>query len=73
MGNAIRLVENKANEAIEISQQNRDEKRSLKIRLAEQDGKVAGQDSEISWLLEDIDDLKNWSVRKTLVFKNRII
>ena len=73
MGNAIRLVENKANEAIKISQQNRDEKRSLKIRLAEQDGKVAGQDSEISWLLEDIDDLKNWSVRKTLVFKNRII
>ena len=73
MGNAIRLVENKANEAIKISQQNRDEKRSLKIRLAEQDGKVAGQDSEISWLLEDIDDLKNWSVRKILVFKNRII
>ena len=73
MGNAIRLVENKANEAMKISQQNRDEKRSLKIRLAEQDGKVAGQDSEISWLLEDIDDLKNWSVRKTLVFKNRIL
>ena len=73
MGNAIRLVENKANEAIKISEQNRDEKQSLKIRLAEQDGKVAGQDSEISWLLEDIDDLKNWSVRKTLVFKNRII
>ena len=73
MRNAIRLVENKANEAIKMSEQNRDEKQSLKIRLAEQDGKVAGQDSEISWLLEDIDDLKNWSVRKTLVFKNRII
>ena len=58
MGNAIRLVENKANEAIKISEENRDEKQSLKIRLAEQDGKVAGQDSEISWLLEDIDDLK---------------
>ena len=67
------MVENKANEAIKMSEQNRDEKQSLKIRLAEQDGKVAGQDSEISWLLEDIDDLKNWSVRKTLVFKNRII
>ena len=73
MGNAIRLVENKANEAIKISEENRDEKQSLKTRLAEQDGKVAGQDSEISWLLEDIDDLKNWSVRKILVFKNRII
>ena len=73
MGNAIRLVENKANEAIKISEENRDEKQSLKIRLAEQDGKVAGQDSEISWLLEDIDYLKNWSVRKILVFKNRII
>ena len=73
MGNAIRLVENKVNEAIKISEENRDEKQSLKTRLAEQDGKVAGQDSEISWLLEDIDDLKNWSVRKTLVFKNRII
>ena len=73
MRNGIRLVENKANEAIKMSEQNRDEKQSLKIRLAEQDGKVAGQDSEISWLLEDIDDLKNWSVRKTLVFKNRII
>lgn len=58
MGNAIRLVENKANEAIKISEENRDEKQSLKTRLAEQDGKVAGQDSEISWLLEDIDDLK---------------
>ena len=58
MGNAIRLVENKANEAIKISEENRDEKQSLKIRLAEQDGKVTGQDSEISWLLEDIDDLK---------------
>lgn len=58
MGNAIRLVENKVNEAIKISEENRDEKQSLKTRLAEQDGKVAGQDSEISWLLEDIDDLK---------------
>ena len=48
MGNAIRLVENKANEAIKISEQNRNEKQSLKIRLAYQDGKVAGQDSEIS-------------------------
>ena len=67
------MVENKANEAIKMSEQNRDEKQSLKIRLAEQDGKVAGQESDISWLLEDIDDLKNWSVRKTLVFKNRII
>ena len=67
------MVENKANEAIKISEQNRNEKQSLKIRLAYQDGKVAGQDSEISWLLEDIDDLKNWSLRKTLVSKNRII
>ena len=48
MGNAIRLVENKANEAIKISEENRNEKQSIKIRLAYQDGKVAGQDSEIS-------------------------
>ena len=67
------MVENKANEAIKISEQDRNEKQSLKIRLAYQDGKVTGQDSEISWLLEDIDDLKNWSLRKTLVSKNRII
>ena len=35
--NAIRVVQSKANEAIEISKQNRDEIESLNFRLAKQD------------------------------------
>ena len=66
------MVGNKAKEAIEISKQNRDKKENLKIKLAEEDPKVADEDSEIQ-LLEDINYLKNWSVRKTLIIKNRTI
>ena len=43
---------------------------STNFRLAEQDGKLADQDSEIRSLLGDIDNLKNRSLRKTLIFKN---
>ena len=68
--NVIRVVENKADVAIEILKQNRDEIESLNFRLAEQDRKLADQDSEIRRLLDDIDDFKNRSLRKTLVFKN---
>ena len=68
--NVIRVVENKADVAIEILKQNRDEIESLNFRLAEQDRKSADQDSEIRRLLDDIDDFKNRSLRKTLVFKN---
>ena len=64
------MVENKADEVIEISKQNRDELESLDFRLAEQDRKLADQDSEIRRLLDNMDDLKNWSLRKTLIFKN---
>ena len=64
------MVENKVNEAIEISRQNRDELESLNFRLAEQDWKLADQDSEIRRLLDNIADLKNRSLRKTLIFKN---
>ena len=53
------MVENKADEVIEISKQNRDKLESLNFRLAEQDRKLAEQDSEIRMLLDDIDDLKN--------------
>ena len=62
--NAIRVIENKADEAIKISKQNRDELKSLNFRLAEQDRKLAAQDSEIRRLLVNIDDLKNWSLCK---------
>ena len=68
--NAIRVVENKADEAIEISKQNRDELESVNFRLAEQDRELADQDSKIRRFLDDIDDLKNRSLRKTLIFKN---
>ena len=68
--NAIRVVENKADEVTEILKQNRDNIESLNFRLAEQDRKLADQDSEIRWLLDDIDDLKNLSLCKTLIFKN---
>ena len=68
--NAVRVVQNKADEAIEISKQNRDELESVNFRLAEQDRELADQDSKIRRLLDDIDDLNNWSLRKTLIFKN---
>ena len=68
--NVIRVVENKADVAIEILKQNRDEIESLNFRLAEQDRKLADQNSEIRRLLDDIDDFKNRSLRKTSVFKN---
>ena len=48
---AIRVVENKADEAIKISKQNRDNLESLNFRLAEQDRKLADQVSEIRRLL----------------------
>ena len=68
--NAIRVEKNKADEAIEISTQNRDKIESLNFRLAEQEIKLVDQDSEIRRLLDDIDDLKNQSLRKTLIFKD---
>ena len=48
---AIRVVENKADEAIKISKQNRENLESLNFRLAEQDRKSADQVSEIRRLL----------------------
>ena len=48
---AIRVVENKADEAIKISKQNRENSESLNFRLAEQDRKLADQVSEIRRLL----------------------
>ena len=68
--NAIRVEKNKADEAIEISTQNRDKIESLNFRLPEQEIKLVDQDSEIRRLLDDIDDLKNQSLRKTLIFKD---
>ena len=64
------MVENKTDEAIKILKQNRDEIESLNFRLAEQDRKLADQDSEIRRLLDDTDDLKTWNLQKSLVFKN---
>ena len=58
------MVENKADEAIEVSKQNRDESESVHFRLAEQDRELANQDSKIRRLLDDIDDLKNRSYVK---------
>ena len=64
------MAENKTDEAIKILKQNRDEIESLNFRLAEQDRKLADQDSEIRRLLDDTDDLKTWNLQKTLAFKN---
>ena len=41
------MVQNTADEAIEISKQNRGKIDSLNFRLAEQDRKLADEDSEI--------------------------
>ena len=68
--NAIRVVENKADEAIEISKQNSDKIESFNFRLAEQDSQLAYQDSEIRRPLDHADDFKNRSLHKTLIFKN---
>ena len=68
--NAIRVVENKADEATEISKRNRDEVESLNFRLGEQNRKSTDQDIEIRRLLDDVDDLKNRSLRKRLTLKN---
>ena len=62
------MTEKKTDEAIEILKQNRGKIESLNFRLAEQDKKLADQDNER--LLDDIDDLKNRSLHKTLIFKN---
>ena len=64
------MGKNKADEAIKISTQNRDKIESLNFRLAEQEIKLVDQDSEIRRLLDDIDDLKNQSLCKTLIFKD---
>ena len=64
------MAENKADEVIEISKQNGDEIESLSFRLSGQDRKLADQDSKIRKLLDDTDDLKTRSLRKTLTFKN---
>ena len=64
------MVENKADEATEISKQNRDKVESLNFRLGEQNRKSADQDIEIRRLLDDVDDLKNRSLRKSLTLKN---
>ena len=53
--NALRVVENKVDETIEILKQNREEIESLNFRLAD-------QDSEIRRLLGDTGDLKNQSL-----------
>ena len=68
--NAIRVVENKADEATEISKRNRDQVESLNFRLGEQNRKSTDQDIEIRRLLDDVDDLKNRSLRKRLTLKN---
>ena len=49
---------------------NRDEVESLNFRSAEQNRKLADQDSEIRMFLDDIDDFKKRSLRKTLIFEN---
>ena len=64
------MVENKADEATEISKRNRDEVESLNFRLGEQNRKSTDQDIEIRRLLDDVDDLKNRSLRKSLTLKN---
>lgn len=48
---------------METSNHNTGDIKSLKFRLAEQDGKVADQDNEIRSLLKDIEDLENQSLK----------
>ena len=63
-------METKAQEASTYAQENREKLEGLKLRLAELNETVSNQAITIHQLDIDVEDLKNRSLRKTLIFRN---
>ena len=63
-------MENKVEDAKANASNNSDEIESLKFEMKEQSEKISKQFETISWLVSEIEELKNRSLRKTLIFKN---
>ena len=63
-------IEKKAEDAKASGSNNSDEIESLKFEMKEQSGKISKQFETISELESEIEELKNRSVRETLIFKN---
>ena len=63
-------IEKKAEDAKANASNNSDEIESLKFEMKEQSEKISKQFETISDLESDIEELKNRSLRKTLIFKN---
>ena len=66
----LNAVETAAQEASTYAQENREVKEGLKFRLAELNETVSNQAITIHQLDIQVEDLKNRSLRKTLVFRN---
>ena len=49
---------------------NSDEIESIKLEMKEQSEKISKQFESISEFESELEELKNWSLRKTLIFKN---
>ena len=63
-------IEKKAEDAKASGSNNSDEIESFKFEMKEQSGKISKQFETISELESEIEELKNRSVRETLIFKN---
>ena len=63
-------IEKKAEEAKANASNNSDKIESLKFEMKEQSDKISKQFGTISKLESEIEELKNRSLRKTLIFKN---
>ena len=63
-------IEKKVEEAKANASNNSDKIESLKFEIKEQSDKVSKQFETISKLESEIEELKNKSLRKTLIFKN---
>ena len=63
-------IEKKAEDAKTNASNNNDEIESLRFEMKEQSDKISKQFETISKLENEIEELKNRSLRKTLMFKN---
>ena len=65
----MKQIERKADDAKTNASKNSDEIDSLKFEMKEQSEKISKQFETISELESEIEELKNRSLRKTLIFK----
>ena len=63
-------IEKKAEDAKTNASNNSDEIEGLRLEMKEQSDKISKQFETISKLESEIEELKNRSLRKTLMFKN---